>query len=108
LPRGQCAVRHRRRSAQQDAGLQICPRLDREMSFAGFPPATLDFLAGIAANNTRDWFTANRPLYDATVEAAKDFVVEAGPRLEAFAPDIRYEPKIGASLTRVNNDLRFD
>jgi uncharacterized protein (DUF2461 family) len=44
------------------------------MAFAGFPSETLAFLAGINANNSKDWFTANRPLYDATVAASKAFV----------------------------------
>ena len=78
------------------------------MSFTGFPRETLDFLAGISANNSKEWFTANRALYDASVAAAKAFVETAGPRLREIAPAIRFEPKIGASLSRVNRDTRFD
>ena len=74
----------------------------------GFPPETLAFLRGIAANNTKDWFTANRALYDASVEGAKAFVESVGPRLRELSPAIRFEPKIGASLSRVNRDTRFD
>jgi uncharacterized protein (TIGR02453 family) len=75
--------------------------------FSGFPAATLEFLAGIKANNDKEWFTANRALYDASVEAARAFVETVGPQLQAFAPAIRYEPKIGASIPRVNRDTRF-
>ena len=74
----------------------------------GFPPETLAFLRGIAANNTKDWFTANRALYDASVEGAKAFVAAVGPRLRELSPTIQFEPKIGASLSRVNRDTRFD
>lgn len=77
------------------------------MAFTSFPSQTLAFLEGIAANNNKDWFTANRALYDASVEAAKSFVDEVGPRLRAFAPAIRHEAKVGASLPRVNRDQRF-
>jgi uncharacterized protein (TIGR02453 family) len=78
------------------------------MAFMGFPRETLEFLAGINANNTKEWFTANRPLYDSTVDAAKAFVETVGPELRRFAPNIQFEPKIGGSLQRPNRDTRFD
>jgi uncharacterized protein (TIGR02453 family) len=78
------------------------------MAFTGFPRETLDFLAGINANNSREWFTAHRPLYDATMDAAKGFVDVVGPELRAFAPNIQFEPKVGGSLQRPNRDTRFD
>lgn len=76
-------------------------------AFTGFPPETLTFLAGIKSNNNKEWFAAHRADYDATVEAAKAFVETVGPQLRAFAPDINFEPKIGASLQRLNRDTRF-
>jgi uncharacterized protein (TIGR02453 family) len=78
------------------------------MAFAGFPSETLAFLAGINANNTKDWFTANRPLYDATVAASKAFVETVGPQLRKIAPEIQFEPKVGGSLQRPNRDTRLD
>jgi uncharacterized protein (TIGR02453 family) len=77
-------------------------------SFTGFPRETLAFLDGINANNSKDWFTANRPLYDATVEASKAFVEAVGPALRTIAPAIQFEPKVGGSLQRPNRDTRFD
>lgn len=77
------------------------------MAFIGFPRATLDFLAGIAANNNKDWFAANRALYDASTVAAKALVEAVGPGLTALSPTLQYEAKIGASLPRVNNDTRL-
>jgi uncharacterized protein (TIGR02453 family) len=38
-------------------------------SFRGWPPAALAWFAGIEANNTRDWFQANRDVYDEAVRA---------------------------------------
>lgn len=78
------------------------------MAFTGFPRETLAFLDGINADNSKDWFTANRPLYDATVEAAKAFVETVGPQLREIAPDIQFAPKVGGSLQRPNRDTRFD
>ena len=71
------------------------------VAFTGFPPEALAFLAGIKANNNKEWFTAHRPLYDASVEAARAFVETAGPQLRQFAPAINFEPKIGASIPRM-------
>ncbi len=78
------------------------------MIFTGFPRDTLAFLEGINADNSKERFTANRPLYDATVAAAKAFVETVGPELRKIAPDIRFEPKVGGSLQRPNRDTRFD
>ena len=78
------------------------------MSFTGFPRETLAFLAGINANNSKEWFTANRALYDPMVEAAKAFVETVGPELREIAPDIRFEAKVGGSLQRPNRDTRLD
>jgi uncharacterized protein (TIGR02453 family) len=73
-----------------------------------FPPETLAFLTGVAANNEKAWFEANRGLYEAGyVEPAKAFVAELGPRIKAFSPDVQFEPKINGSIARINRDIRF-
>lgn len=74
----------------------------------GFPQATLDLLAGIAAHNDRAWFEANRPLYEAGyVEPARAFVAELGPLLREVSPSVQFEPKINGSISRINRDIRF-
>lgn len=74
----------------------------------GFPPETFAFLKGIAANNEKPWFDANRKLYDVGyVDAGKAFVEAVGPELAKISPAVQYEPRIGASLMRVNRDTRF-
>jgi uncharacterized protein (TIGR02453 family) len=73
-----------------------------------FPPATRAFLAGIAAHNDRDWFEANRPLYEAGWKApAEAFVAALGPRLAAVSPQVRWSPRTGGSLMRIHRDTRF-
>ena len=37
--------------------------------FSGFSDETLAFLNGLKANNSRDWFDANRKSYEAAVKA---------------------------------------
>lgn len=78
------------------------------MTFTGFPRETLAFLEGINADNSKEWLSANRPLYDATIDAAKVFVESVGPELRSFAPNIQFAPKVGGSLQRPNRDTRVD
>ena len=78
------------------------------MSDFRFPDETRAFLAGIAANNEKTWFDANRPLYDAGyVVAGRAFVSAIGPRLTEISPEVKFEPKINGSLSRINRDIRF-
>ena len=77
--------------------------------FSGFGPGAMGFLDGLAADNSKTYFDARRPLYDAEIaQPMKALVLAVGQRLaEAVDPDIGYEPRIGKSLFRINRDLRF-
>jgi len=76
--------------------------------FDHFPQATRAFLEGIAANNDKAWFEANRALYEAGyVEPGKAFVAAVAPRLAAISPGVHAEPRINGSIMRVNRDVRF-
>jgi uncharacterized protein (TIGR02453 family) len=76
--------------------------------FSAFPAETLQFLSGIADNNSKDWFEANRDLYEAGyVAPGREFVETLGPRLKKVSPTVRYEPKINGSIARINRDVRF-
>lgn len=78
------------------------------VAFPGFPKETAAFLAGIAEHNDKDWFAANRALYEAGyVEPARAFVEAVGPALRKISPEVQFEPKIGGSIMRVNRDIRF-
>lgn len=78
------------------------------MSATAFPQASLDFLAGIAANNEKAWFDANRGLYErGYVEAGRAFVEAIGPRLRDLSPRVQFAPKINGSQSRINRDVRF-
>lgn len=74
-----------------------------------FSRATFGFLRELSANNTREWFEANKPRYEATVrEPALEFIAAMAPHLARFAPHFRAEPrKMGGSLMRVFRDTRF-
>jgi uncharacterized protein (TIGR02453 family) len=76
--------------------------------FSAFPAETLQFLDGIARNNSKEWFEANRSLYEAGyVAPGRAFVESLGPRLKKISPAVRYEPKVNGSIARINREVRF-
>ncbi|MCY3836816.1 MAG: DUF2461 domain-containing protein [Anaerolineaceae bacterium] len=78
--------------------------------FGGFPAASQQFLAELAANNRREWFQEQRERYQRELLApAQDFCVALGKRLQAISPGIRYDPRANGqgSLLRINRDTRF-
>jgi uncharacterized protein (TIGR02453 family) len=64
--------------------------------FKGFPPEAFTFWARLAKNNTRDWFQANKAVYERACRQP----------LEAMVDELRpiYGP---AKLSRINRDMRF-
>jgi uncharacterized protein (TIGR02453 family) len=65
------------------------------MSFDGFSPAAFAWFAGLEADNSRDWFQANREVYDTEVRGPLAELLE---ELAGDAP---------VWVTRPNRDLRF-
>ncbi len=77
--------------------------------FTGFGPDALSFLDGLAADNSKSYFDANRVVYDEQVAGPmKLLVVAVGSGLrDRVSPAVDAEPKVGRSLFRINRDLRF-
>ena len=76
--------------------------------FAGFSRETVRFFNGLGKNNTREWFEANRALYDDHVMApARAFVTAMGERLREIVPGIIAVPLVNKSIFRINRDTRF-
>ena len=76
------------------------------MTYPGLSPATLDFLAGLEIQNTRDWFTAHRAEYE------RDFLCAGLDLVAALsAPAAKLGlmavPKTNGSLRRIFRDTRF-
>lgn len=67
------------------------------LSFEGFPPDTFGWFAGLEADNSRDWFTANRATYDRAVRGA----------LEAMLEELAGELGGDVKMFRQNRDVRF-
>lgn len=76
------------------------------MEFDGFKGA-LSFLKEIRKNNNKEWFEANRDIYEKTIlNPSKAFVVEMGEHLMALEPTVEAEPKINKSLFKMYRDVR--
>jgi uncharacterized protein (TIGR02453 family) len=77
--------------------------------FNGFPSQTLGFLESLARNNDRQWFNANKHLYETHVrEPALAFIEQMSPRLLRISDQFNaVAKKSGGSLMRVYRDTRF-
>lgn len=74
--------------------------------FTGFGPGALTFLRGLARNNKREWFEANRDRYETQVKRPLQILVEEiDARLGEIAPEMVGNPK--RSIFRIYRDVRF-
>jgi uncharacterized protein (TIGR02453 family) len=74
-----------------------------------FSPALMKFLKELRANNSREWFEANRSRYEALMlEPALEFIEAFAPRLRKISPNfVASARRSGGSLFRIHRDVRF-
>ena len=71
--------------------------------FESFSPEALSFLAGLKANNTKDWFTANKAAYERYVKGpGKDFAEAQSAALQDLTGTGH-----GSKVFRIHRDVRF-
>ena len=76
--------------------------------FKGFSKKSLKLFSDLEKNNTKDWFSANRNIFDDEILfPAKAFVTDMGERLIKIAPDIVADPRTDKSIFRIHRDTRF-
>ena len=68
-----------------------------QLTFKGFPAAAFDWFAGIAQNNNKDWFEANRATFESAVKAPLSALMEDAA--ETFGGQVK--------LSRPHRDVRF-
>jgi len=74
--------------------------------FAGFPAGALQFLADLADNNRRDWFTPRKGDYERLVKAPLEALCLAlAERFAALDLPLRADPR--RSPFRIHRDVRF-
>jgi uncharacterized protein (TIGR02453 family) len=76
--------------------------------FEGFSAELFRFLSGLAENNNKIWFDEHRREYEtAVLGPIKAFVAELGPIIRMLNEEIETEPRVGRTLSRISNDMRF-
>ncbi len=75
-------------------------------TFPGLPGDALEFFRDLAANNSREWFEANRPRYlESVKEPMEGFAAAVAAGLTRIAPAYATEPR--RALYRIYRDTRF-
>jgi uncharacterized protein (TIGR02453 family) len=78
--------------------------------FTGFPREGIQFLSDITMNNNREWFNANKTIFQESIQKpAQDFVIALGSRLQLISPGITFDTRLNGSGTimRIYRDIRF-
>ncbi|WP_425995846.1 DUF2461 domain-containing protein [Caulobacter sp. DWR1-3-2b1] len=74
--------------------------------FPGFAPADLAFLTGLAVNNDREWFTANRAPYDEGLKPTlATLILALNEALDDRGLPLAGHPK--TTVFRIHRDVRF-
>src|SRR5215471_7493040 len=83
----------------------------RQMShlrFTGFSAELFRFLAALSRNNDRQWFAEHRRDYQNHVlSPIKSFTLDLGPSIRLVNEEFETSPRVGHTITRINNDSRF-
>lgn len=70
-------------------------------------PDTFSFLSTLKENNDREWFQANKPLYEQAHQNVKDFIAEFIVRLSKIDRYITTDIPVSKCLFRIYRDTRF-
>ncbi len=71
-----------------------------------FPPQALRFFRQLKRNNNRDWFLANKHVYEQKVKAPmSELIIALGRQMQPHAPEISFDP--ARAIFRIYRDTRF-
>lgn len=86
---------------------QILFRLmDKHITMAYFTPAFIQFLKDLSSNNNREWFHANKKLYENEVKKPfYQLVQDVINKMKIEDPELNLEVK--NAVFRINRDIRF-
>ncbi|HTG83871.1 MAG TPA: TIGR02453 family protein, partial [Gemmatimonadales bacterium] len=77
-----------------------------QSEFRGFGPSLMGFFGRLKRNNNREWFLANRPVYELHVKAPLQALIEEmDVRFARLAPEFVGDPRL--SMFRIYRDVRF-
>ncbi len=80
-----------------------------DAAFDGFSPKFVQFLKNISKHNSREWFQANKAVFEEHVRSPfLAFVRAMQGEFDRFAPHVVADDrKVGGSMMRINRDTRF-
>lgn len=77
-------------------------------AFTGFSQQGLNFLQQVRIENDKEWFEANRHIYDRELLTPFLNLVDAlSPTMLTIDPQFETRPAIGKTLSRIHRDTRF-
>ena len=77
-------------------------------AFTGFSQQGLNFLQQVRIENDKEWFEANRHIYDRELLTPFRNLVDAlSPTMLTIDPQFETRPAIGKTLSRIHRDTRF-
>ena len=74
--------------------------------FQGFDKKAIDFLKNLKNNNSREWFTTNKSIYESLLREPSKILVNEIDQL-FVKHRLPYEANSKTSLFRINKDIRF-
>jgi uncharacterized protein (TIGR02453 family) len=78
------------------------------MIFNGFSKNGINFLQELEVNNDKVWFESNKHLWEKEIkEKNVGFIEDMGETLQILVPNIKFAPKVSASLFKIYRDVRF-
>ena len=78
------------------------------MQFHGFSKEGSKFLKDLSNNNSKEWFERNRHIWQKTIQEPNiSFIEDMGETLQILVPNIKFNPKVSASLFKIYRDVRF-
>ena len=78
------------------------------MQFQGFNKEGIKFLDDLSNNNSKEWFELNRHIWQKTIQEPNiSFIEDMGETLQILVPNIKFAPKVSASLFKIYRDIRF-
>lgn len=82
--------------------------MNKNETFMGFTPRTLQFLMELQFNNNKPWFEENRQRYqNDVVEPFKSLVRALTPFMLGIDQGFETRPDIGKTISRIYRDIRF-
>ncbi len=78
----------------------------KDLIFKGFTPQTFQFFKDLGENNYKEWFDANKPVYEKVLlNPLKALITTLSPAMHNIDPGFELRPH--RAMSRIYRDIRF-